>query len=300
MGHLVDVFDHKEAASALGRSQATEALADKIRTGHYDCVFYQTGGPVEAIDTAALREASRRTCIIAWNSDDDWDWERTSKLAADFSFMVTTYPTIHDMNRHDFPNLLLSQWAASEAFGEYGRQKDIDVSFVGTIYGVRSRQIRELRRHMDIKVFGRGARLARAGMPYFRGLLKIPVLVEKPIESLLQVYELYSRSRISFTPLNGGPDGTHMQIKGRVFEQGVCGTLMLCQHSPFLERYYDPGRECVTFEDLADAAQKAKWYLSHESARLAIAQRYMERTLSEHLWRHRFTSIFERVGLSHS
>lgn len=73
---------------------------------------------------------------------------------------------------------------------------------------------------------------------------------------------------------------------------------MLCEHSPNLERYYEPGKECVTFETIEDCADKALWYLSHESERARIARCYCERTLREHMWEHRFTDLFRQMGIS--
>jgi len=89
-----------------------------------------------------------------------------------------------------------------------------------------------------------------------------------------------------------------LSIKSRVFDMGASGTLMLCEHSPNLERYYVPGRECVTFENLADCAEKALWYLAHESERFRIARNYRERTLREHTWQQRFRDLFEQIGLA--
>lgn len=79
---------------------------------------------------------------------------------------------------------------------------------------------------------------------------------------------------------------------------GLSGTLMLCEHSWNLEQYYELGRECVTFETLEDCAEKALWYLSHESERIRIARRYYNRTLREHMWEHRFLGLFRQMGIT--
>src|SRR5580658_1696843 len=58
MGHSVETFDHYEMSRTLGGERATLALADKIRKGEFDVVFYQTSGR-EPVETAALAELSR-------------------------------------------------------------------------------------------------------------------------------------------------------------------------------------------------------------------------------------------------
>src|SRR6266568_137734 len=295
MGHEVETFDHYETSRTVGRQRATEVLVDRIEKGKFDVVFYQTSGR-EPVETAALSDISGKVCIAAWNSDDDWQWEATRRIAGHFSFMITTYPHIYEQNRTQYPNLLLSQWACPGQFSDYGRKKDIAFSFAGGIYGKRNRACRYLRSKAGLVCFGRGARLVRLGLPYFRGAFKFPWLAGTALE-FEAVYDIWNRSRISYTPLDGGKGGKFLQVRGRVFEMGLSGTLMLCEHSPNLERYYEPGKEFVAFESLDDCVEKASWYLAHENERARIALNYRDRTLREHLWTHRFTDLIEQMGL---
>ena len=295
MGHDVTTFDHYENNRTLGREASTRALAQKISGGGFDVVFYQTSGR-EPIETAALSELSRRICIVAWNSDDDWQWETTRKLASHFTFMVTTYRQIYAENRQKYSNLVLSQWGCLGMFDEWHRPKDIDFSFAGAVYGSRSGPCRFLKRHAGLMCFGRGARLVNLGLPYVRGVLKVSWL-SGPAIDFAQINEVWNRSRISYTPMRGGPNGQVLSIKSRTFDMGLSGTLMLCEASPGLDEYYEAGRECITFESLEDCAEKAKWYLAHESERQRVAHQYRQRTLMEHLWIHRFRKLFLDLGL---
>jgi spore maturation protein CgeB len=88
-----------------------------------------------------------------------------------------------------------------------------------------------------------------------------------------------------------------LQIKSRVFEMGLSGTLMVCRLSPNLDRYYEPEKEFVPFEDLDDCIEKTNYYLVHEAERARIAAAYRDRTLAEHLWTHRFEAMFREIGL---
>jgi Glycosyl transferases group 1 len=298
MGHKVETFDHFAMSQALGRESATEILAERILRSGFDAVFYQTSGR-EPIETSALADISRKLCIAAWNSDDDWQWHKTRRIAGHFTFMITTYPHIYEQNRAQYPNLLLSQWACPGELSDYDGEKDIGFSFAGSIYAERNRECRYLRGKAGLVCFGRGSRLVQLGLPYFRGAFKFPWLSGKPLE-LLEVYDVWNRSRISYTPLRRSTGGEFLQIKGRIFEMGLSGTLVLCEHTPLLERYYRPDREIVTFADLEDCAEKAHWYFSHEFERARIALRYHDRTLREHMWEHRFTDLFGQMGISES
>jgi hypothetical protein len=132
---------------------------------------------------------------------------------------------------------------------------------------------------------------------------------------------LWCRTRISITPLDlssaqaeqkrrmaaamghcedpvlENPWAYPFQIKGRVFEMGTTGTLMLCDRNPALDEYYDRGKEYDDFESLDECAEKAMFYLRHETACRRIASAYHDRTRKEHLWQHRFSSLFTAIGL---
>jgi spore maturation protein CgeB len=294
LGHEVDTFDHYDAARRLGREPATDALVQKIRAGKYDVVFYQTAGQ-EPIDTAPLKDLSRQRPIVAWNSDDDWQWALTSQRAGDFTHMVTTYPSIYRAYRDKYPNLLLSQWACLET-REPRFPKSIDFSFAGAVYKIRNRQCRTLRREAGLKCFGRGARLANLGIPYFKGAFKLTWLSGKALD-FDRINAIWEKTCISYTPLQGGPNGEVLSIKSRVFDMGYARTLMLCEAAPDLDAYYEDGKELVTFSTLDEAADKARFYRKNEAERVTIAGRYRERTLREHLWTHRFEAMFGALGL---
>ena len=210
--------------------------------------------------------------------------------------MVTTYRHIYEQNKAAHPNLILGQWGCLESFGRFDHPKDISFSFVGSAYGPRNRECRYLRQAAGLVCYGRGSRLVNWNLPWFRGSFRLPWLSGDSLD-FGQVNQIWNRSRVSYTPLKGGPDGKSLQIKSRIFEMGLSGTLMLVEENAELSRYYEPGSECVTYADLDECAEKARWYLGHEEERRRIAERYRDRTLADHLWRHRFADLFSQMGL---
>lgn len=136
-----------------------------------------------------------------------------------------------------------------------------------------------------------------------------------------EVNALWNRSKISFTPLNlsesqaaqklnmaqrmgKGHSGSAwdawtspMQIKGRVFELGSTGTLLLCDRNPAIDEYYARGKEYEDFETLDECVDKIRFYLAHEDARHRIARAYYDRTKCEHTWEHRLNRLFSQTGL---
>ncbi len=298
LGFEVETFDHFRASREHGRERSTEALVERIRRGGYDLVMYQTFGSSEPIETAALQPLAAGTCIVAWNSDDDWQWEATSRRAPHFTYMVTTYPSVWEANRGAVPNLLLSQWGCHPRFFDFEAPKPLGFTFVGSIYGRRNSDCRRLRRWAGLRCFGRGARLVGMGLPYVKGSFRVPLVSGRALP-LEEVYRIWNASRVSFTPMSAG-NGRVLSLKGRAFEMGMSGTLMLCEHAPDLERYFEPGRECVTFSSLEECAQLARWYLAHEAERRRIALAYRDRTAAEHTWAQRYRALLSAVGLGHA
>ncbi len=184
--------------------------------------------------TAALiAQASRHAPIVAWNSDDDWQWDTYSRhLAPFFTRMITTYPHVYEANHSEFPNLLLSQWGCLESYSEFARTKDLDFTFVGQVYRSRVSELRHLRREAGLKVFGLGALRLRFGIfnnRRFRNIAAKLVPATNRALAFPEVHSLWNRSKISYTPLGASTNPSLLQIKGRVFQMGLSGTLMLAQ-----------------------------------------------------------------------
>ena len=299
LGHEVEHFDHAETRKRFGIEECGELFVRKAMSGGYGLVLYQTAGQ-DWMPPEAIREAARYAPVVAWNSDDDWQWDSyTRHLAPYFTFVVTTYPHIYEANRNQHANLRLSQWGCYDRFADFSRKKDLDFTFAGRVYGSRNQECRYLRKHARLRAFGPGSGLVSVGLPYFRGAARIPFLYGRAV-NFQELNGIWNRSRVSYTPMGASIDPKILQIKSRTFEMGLSGTLMLCQHSPSLERYYQPWKEFVPFADLDDCVEKAEYYLAHESERARIAKAYHDRTRGEHLWQHRFSKLFRDIGLSES
>jgi Glycosyl transferases group 1 len=302
LGHEVHHFDHFLSHKEAGPTRTAERLLERVRSGHYDAILYQTSCQEARFIGESIREAGRYAPTIAWNSDDDFAWEtQTSLMAPYFTFMITTYPHIYEQQRHRHPNLRLSQWGCFDGFGDFDRPKDLDFTFAGQIYGDRVRSSRYLAAKAGLKVYGFMSGMVRTpGFLYWPGIRKMtfrfPSIYGPPIQ-YAEVNEVWNRSRISYTPMEASADANILQIKSRTFEQGLSGTLMICRQSPNLDRYYEPGKEFVPFDDLDDCTEKVTFYLRNERARVQIATAYRDRTRREHMWTHRFRKIFDDIGL---
>jgi spore maturation protein CgeB len=300
LGHQVDHFDHVRLGREAGLEACGEAFVNKVKHGGYDLVLYQTGGN-DFMSRNAIAEAREHAPVVAWNSDDDWQWDTYSKhIAPLFTFMATTYRHVYEENRFAFPNLRLSQWGCLATFADFDRPKNLDFTFAGQIYTNRVADCIHLKRKAGLKVFGLGSIRVRypmlASRPVYRFIAqKLPSL-NKPLE-FEQVHDIWNRSRVSFAPMGSSTDINRLQVKGRVFEMGMSGTMMLSQRSPDIERFYEPGKEFIAYDSIEECAELAKFYLRNESERRRVAKAYYRRTRAEHLWEHRFGQLFRDIGM---
>jgi hypothetical protein len=303
LGHEVGHFDHFRLGREIGAQRTAERLIDTVRSGGYDAVLYQTACQDARLIGESIREASRYAPTIAWNSDDDFAWEKqTSAMAPDFTFMFTTYRHIYEQNRAQHPNLRLSQWGCLDGVVDFDRPKDLDFSFAGQIYGDRVRSCRYLVERAGLQVYGfMSGRLRTPAFLYWPGIRRVTFRfpsIYGPAIHYDEINDIWNRSKISYTPMEASVSASILQVKSRVFEQGLSGTLMVCRRSPGLEEFYEPEKEFVPFDDLDDCVGKVRYYLRHEDERARIAAAYRDRTRAEHMWTHRFRKMFEDVGLS--
>ncbi|MBI1176053.1 glycosyltransferase [bacterium] len=308
MGFQVDFFDY-QTSLAIGIDQMRRQFLNLLRGGRYDAVFIATHQ--DEFDSATLTEARRHSVVFGWNSDDEWRWDDySSRYVNDYSFMVTNSPAIMERHRAAHPNLLHAQWACTGFWDGTTTKKELDFTFVGQVYGARAGQIHELSAKAALQAFGRGTRRfapEKPGSPWkarlaarLRRILGRldPESVDDTI-SFEEVNSLWNRSRISFTPLDSSRGGVR-QIKSRVFDMGLSGTLMLAHRSPHLDSYYEPDKEYVPFESMEECLDKARFYLRNEGARRQISTAYAKRTRSEHLWEHRIRRVLTEAGLLRS
>jgi len=335
MGHAVCHFDHREQA-ARNKDGMNDAFLALVRGGRFDLVLVESSS--DEFYEEVLDEARQYSTTVLFDSDDDFRWlDSSAVLAPRYSWVVTTYRHVYEAVRPSFPNVLLSQWAATGWFVGDDRRRDIPLSFVGGIHASRAQRLAALRRRAPIEVYGHGAgrvdgtasRLAliasnalRGGGGSRRALLDWLAL-RITGESIGIDYEtansLWCRTKVSFTPLDladsqyeqklamarrmkpseakdaNSPWTSRYQIKGRVFEMGTTGTVMLCDRNPALDEFYERGTEYFDFECLEECVEKARFLTSNDRARRRIAEAYKRRTLREHLWSGRLSSLFRQA-----
>ena len=86
-------------------------------------------------------------------------------------------------------------------------------------------------------------------------------------------------------------------MNGRMFEVPTCGGFLLTQPTENLKKYFEEGKEVITFENFEDLVDKVGYYLQHERAREKVAKAGYERARKEHTYERRFKEIFKKIGI---
>jgi spore maturation protein CgeB len=85
-------------------------------------------------------------------------------------------------------------------------------------------------------------------------------------------------------------------INYRTFETTGCGTMLLTNYTPGLERLFDIGKEIVIYNNLDDLDSKVKYYLENEEEREIIAKAGYERSKKDHTYFERSKRLIEIIN----
>jgi hypothetical protein len=233
----------------------------------------------DSISLSTWNEITKKYCTICFHSDE-WRYNEFCKeYEKAFRYAVTTYPSVYEQMDHK--GKILSQWGANQFYfkpiidqnllcSNIPAEKTIDVSFVGQKHTNRA----ELFNNTGVECYGSGW---DSGFVDFKDVGKI-----------------IASSKISISPSMGVRG---RQLKLRPFEITASNTLCLCETMPGIENYFIPDKEIVLFDTKEELKEKIEYYLNPENKgeREAIAAAGYNRTLQEHLWKHRFEDIFKII-----
>lgn len=157
--------------------------------------------------------------------------------------------------------------------------RDVDLVYVGAGYGNKITRLAQLKRHFGhrLRVHGRWAFGGYAGL--LRGLAGKPIYPHR-VTCLTDAerYALYTRTKIGINMhLSNSPSETG---NVRMYEVPAHGAMLLCDKAGLdaHEAIFKPGVEAVFYDSIADAIDKAEYFVSRTAERIAIARAGFERT----------------------
>ena len=326
MGHDILYFDFMTIMQEHGREWMNQRLLEVVRKEKPELMF--TILFRDELDPAVVREISENsdTITLNWFCDDHWRFENYSRYWAPcFNWVITTAQSALPKYAHlGYNNIIKSQWACNHfLYRKLNLPLKFDVTFVGQPHGNRRFFIQSLQdAGINVSMWGRGWESGRISQEEMIDVFNQSCinlnLSNASTSSIASKAQSMGKGRswlsrvvkgIPFASqllleflTNSNTNNIHYpeQIKARNFEVPGCGGFLFTGVAEDLENYYEIGKEIICFEDVNDLVEKALYYLQNEDERLTIAQEGYQRTLSEHTYSHRFTDIFQRLGLPHA
>jgi len=315
--HDVVHFPFDEVMKDVGRDEMNKKLLETVRREKPDLCFFAIFN--DEIKKKTIKEITEKgnTVTYNWFSDDQWRFVNYSKHWAPlFHWVSTTHSKAPEKyKKMGYKNVIKTQFGCNQfIYKKTGAGLKHDVTFVGQPHGSRKKIVQDIAdAGIKIECWGGGWPNGRISQD--------------------DMIKLFSESRINLNPtdlssafgtkplakifLRRWVDGSYhpynpkfwipniaslvnklgSQVKGRNFEVPGSGGFLLTGDADNLTEYFEDGKEIVIYKDTKDLMEKAKYYLSHEEERAAIAEAGYERTLREHTYEKRFNEIFKTMGL---
>jgi spore maturation protein CgeB len=304
--HLDPRLPTHRAFIARHRPLLGEQLLKQVKAAHrqrpldlFFSYFYSA-----YVDPAVIREIGRMGIpTVNWYCNASYQFELVSEIAPAYDFCLVPEKFRLDDYRRVGANPVYCQEAANpNVYRPLDVPVEFDVTFVGQRYGNRPLFLKRLiERGVDARAWGprweEQARRAASPLDHELARRAGGALGDD------ELVAMYSRSRVSlgFSAVAQLPkDGAEpiKQVRLRDFEAPMSGAFYLVERFDELAEFFEPGKEVVFFEDGDDLAEKAKYYLGHESERQNIRQAGMRRAREEHSWHRRFDRAFRQMGLN--
>ncbi len=306
MGHTCEYFDYRSAIFGqlinsvlsrisidrgwLGAPPIDKVLQRRIRAFQPDLVMTLLGNYTSPATIKSLRSATGAP-MVCWVQDHMGTMGRQYVIGSGYDFIFakdmamvellrryTRQTGVHYLaeacnpavHRPVTPSLAQRQRYACE------------VTTAATLYYYRS-AVLEAIGDFDLKIWGTLPR-------YYRG----PLLAKHAGGSVAgdEKAACFNSARIVINTL------FPMEIDGlnaRAFEAAGCGAFQLINASSAIARHFTPGKDIEVFANLAELREKVRYFLGHESARLAIAQAASQRAHREHSYEVRLREMLETV-----
>jgi len=156
------------------------------------------------------------------------------------------------------------------------------VVFIGSAHGYRKRWIRHLfDSGIAVSCFGHGWENGPVSSEDLRSIVRRAVVT------------LNFSGSCAFWQGTFGRKGK--QLKARTFEVPAWGGFLLSEDAPGLDACFDLASEMDTFVDRKQLVEKVRFYLASPSERDSMAQAAHLRTITNHLYEHRFKDVLDSV-----
>jgi spore maturation protein CgeB len=295
--HQVSLFDFLEETKKSNKIEMNRKLFDLVATERPDITFFSIFN--DELDSLIVKKLSEYTKTVCFFHDDTWRVGFTLKWARSFDFFTT--PDFFGERKYKllgFKNSIHFPFGCNEnIYYKIDTKKKYDVSFVGSWHPQREWLVNRLKKcGFSVKVAGHGW---SGGVVAHKEMVKIfnqsRINLNLSNSTTWDVRYIASSLRAIVNTIRSPK--VSEQIKARHFEINGCGGFQLTYYVQGLEKYYEIGKEIDVYLGADDLEKKVFFYLRNPNLIKEISGAGMRRTLKEHLFKHRFKVLFNRIGL---
>jgi len=216
--------------------------------------------------------------IFIWFDFVNHEVCKMAKILSNF----TVATVVLDVAEHSvFANpKFIPMWTPQDPriFNNPNIERDIDISFAGSVLSYTDRLAAlTLMKKSGIPVYQNGG--------------------QRECKLTVQEYaKIHQRSKMSINFCKS-VEG-YVQIKGRVFEALLCGSMLLESRNKHTDKYLIPMKDYVPFDNEVDLVEKARYYLEHENERLEIAKNGCEKATNQYNAKNFWLKLFAKVCLT--
>lgn len=267
-------LDPERVYAAGGMPLLEQEVEQQLREQAVDVLVYALGIEFD-FDPRFFGRVSGVYKILELGDDEHYFEPLHRYYAPFFDLVLTTNPECERYRQLGVEAIFQPGVFSSAMFNPgVERRKDYDVSFIGAMDKVG-------REHYAAALAGAGVRVHLFGAGTSAGIV-----------SADKVVEIYRRSRINLnftggalrTPLERDPavNRNVRQVKGRMSKIALCGSFVLSENAPGIERLFKVGEEIDIFQDEEQLVERVRFYLAHEVEREAMAAQAHARALKDY------------------
>jgi spore maturation protein CgeB len=266
---------------------------DRVLENQYDAIFHVAfNESLDLPEDAAKMALKKGTAVIQWDCDSSWRFNHWILPRKDrVSHFITTHSATMPWYVKYGMNIIKSQWGGSPLYQSSRILYQYDASFVGQKHGQMPNG-KFLRSEVIDAMIAAGISIDLFGN-YWDGY-KNWHGYQTDFNDIIRVFDT---TRVNLNLSNPWHHGTMPQIKGRHFEIPQVGGFQISTPADDLLSYFVEDKEIVIAHSVDELIEKTKFYIEHSNEREKIAKAGNDRMMAEHQWYHRFTKMFQEVGI---
>lgn len=228
----------------------------------------------------AFAEISKRSPVVfIW-------FDTVCKYVMDLADSFAQYASLNVILDNPFfipKEKYLNLWTPQDTrlYNDPGLERDIDVSFIGSMHGYGDRAS-----YLNHLMCNSGAKIYRDGGQREGNL--------SPEEYVKQIQK--SKISLNFSKNRQGSQ----QTKGRVWEVTLCGAMLMEDVNQGTSLWFDPFKDYVPFTSPEDLVDKTNYYLNHPDKMAEIAANGKMKSNLHYSPKNWWLNIFNRCGIQTS